>query len=69
MRARIRNNLVCITDKHHVPPRHADPRPRFTLKKDRREHEAYHLLFGCAKSFEDACEILYQDWWRPLDTG
>ena len=55
--------------KHHVPPTCPDPKPRFILKKTRRHHEAYHLLFGNAKSFEDAVEILKHDWWEFPDTN
>lgn len=50
--------------RHHVPPRHPDRRPRFILRKDERHHRAYHLLFGNAASYEDACEILKKDWWN-----
>lgn len=51
--------------KHHVPPRNPDKTPRI-IKIDERHHRAYHLLFGVAKSYEDACYILKRDWWSSL---
>jgi hypothetical protein len=51
-------------NRHHVPPRNPDPHPRFIKRKDERHHKAYHLLFAGAKSYEDACLILWQDWWE-----
>ena len=51
---------------HHVPPRHPDPQPHFLCRVDERHHQAYHLLFSAAKSYEDACRILQRDWWTPL---
>ncbi len=50
-------------DKHHVPPRHPDYRPRFIVRKKVSHHRAYHLLFQAAKSLEDCIEILRHDWW------
>ena len=52
------------SDRHHVPPRNPDANPRFIKRKDARHHQAYHLLFGAAKSYEDACLILWHDWWK-----
>lgn len=51
-------------DRHHVPPRNPDGNPRFIKRKDSRHHRAYHLLFGAAKSYEDACLVLWHDWWE-----
>lgn len=51
-------------DRHHIPPRNPDPTPRFIKRKDPRHHQAYHLLFAAAKSYEDACLILRHDWWE-----
>lgn len=48
--------------RHHVPPKFPDAEPRI-IKVDERRHRAYHLLFGNAKSYEDACFILKRDWW------
>jgi hypothetical protein len=50
--------------RHHVPPRHPDSEPRFVMDVDDRHHRAYHLLFKAAANFEDACAILWEDWWR-----
>lgn len=47
---------------HHVPPRCPDKVIR-TIYIDDRHHRAYHLLFGNPASFEDACKILWRDWW------
>lgn len=49
--------------KHHVPPRVPDVELR-TIYVDDRHHRAYHLLFGNSSSFEDACKILWRDWWN-----
>jgi hypothetical protein len=51
-------------DRHHVPPRKPDAKPRFIKRKDSRHHRAYHLLFAAAKSYDDACLILWHDWWE-----
>jgi hypothetical protein len=51
--------------KHHVPPQHPDPQPKFIKVVDDRHHRAYHVLFKAAGSFEEACEILLRDWWTP----
>jgi hypothetical protein len=51
-------------DRHHVPPRKPDANPRFIKRKDSRHHRAYHILFAAAKSYEDACLILWRDWWE-----
>lgn len=48
--------------KHHVPPRVPDQVPR-TIRVDEQSEMAYHHLFGNAKSYKDACEILKRDWW------
>ena len=53
--------------KHHVPPKKPDKQPRIIVVDDR-HHKAYHLLFGNAKSFEDACHILKRDWWTLIPT-
>lgn len=51
--------------KHHVPPKNPDPVPKpRILIKSQKHHEAYHLLFGAARSYGDACEILKRDWWQ-----
>ncbi len=55
------------TDRHHVPPRRPDANPRFIKRKDSRHHRAYHLLFAAAKSYEDACLILWHDWWEQAE--
>ena len=47
--------------EHHVKPKCPDDKPR-TIIVDVRHHRAYHLLFGNAKNFEDACFILKRDW-------
>lgn len=54
--------------KHHVPPKNPDPvpKPRILIKSEK-HHQAYHLLFGAARSFEDACAILQRDWWEIKD--
>src|SRR5208283_2752805 len=52
------------SDRHHVPPRKPDANPRFIKRKDSRHHRAYHLLFAAAKSYDDACLILWHDWWK-----
>lgn len=49
---------------HHVPPRNPDKVPR-TIRIDERHHRAYHLLFGSARSLDDAISILTRDWWSP----
>jgi hypothetical protein len=49
--------------KHHVPPRSVGA--KFILYKTQKEHEAYHLLFRNAASYEECCEILKRDWWTP----
>jgi hypothetical protein len=56
--------VVKKADRHHVPPRNPDPTPRFIKRKDSRHHQAYHLLFAAAKSYDDACLILWHDWWE-----
>ena len=50
---------------HHVPPKHPDRQPHFTLDKSRLQHDAYHALFRAAATFEDAVSILWNDWWKP----
>jgi hypothetical protein len=61
------NQLHKVT-KHHVPPQHPDPQPRFIRKVDNEFHRAYHLLFQAAATYEDACEILKRDWWtKPAE--
>jgi len=49
--------------KHHVPPKSIGA--QFILYKTCKEHEAYHLLFGNAASYEECCKILKRDWWTP----
>ena len=60
---RVTNQPTQITS-HHVPPKVPDkmPRPQI-LKKERRHHEAYHLLFHNAPDFATAVYILRRDWW------
>src|ERR1035437_3438966 len=58
------NRLDKLT-KHHVPARNPDKQPRFIRKVDERYHRSYHLLFQAAASYEDACAILWHDWWCP----
>jgi len=53
---------IVFESKHHVPPRKPDKQPR-VIRVDDRHHRAYHLLFGNPASFEDACKILWRDWW------
>lgn len=50
-------------NKHHVPPKHPDKKPVFLNEKTEKHYEAYRLIFGKAKSFEDACKILWNNWW------
>ena len=49
--------------KHHIPPKSVGA--EFILYKTRKEHEAYHLLFRNAASFEECCKILKEEWWTP----
>jgi len=49
---------------HHVPPR-SRGKTQFLLEKPEHEHRAYHLLFGNAASYEECCQILWKDWWKP----
>lgn len=54
--------------KHHVPPTNPDPAPRpRILIKSQKHHDAYHLLFGAASSFESSVEILRRDWWTDKE--
>ena len=53
--------------KHHVPPKSVGA--QFILYKTRKEHEAYHLLFGNAASYEECCKILKEQWWTPPKGG
>ena len=54
-------------NRHHIPPRHPQP---FLLKRVlKKHHEAYHLLFGTAQSFEACVEILRQHWWPVCFSG
>lgn len=48
--------------KHHVLPKHPDTNIR-TITVDEQSEKCYHLLFGNAKSYKDACSILLRDWW------
>lgn len=57
----IDNEIGRIT-RHHIPPVNSDPVPRI-IKVDDRHHKAYHLLVGNAKCFQDACHIIWRDWW------
>jgi hypothetical protein len=51
-------------DRHHIPPRHPDEKPKVIKKVLKSHHEAYHLLFGAAPSLEACIEILKRDWWN-----
>lgn len=53
--------------KHHVPPKVPDKEPRI-IKVDERHHRAYHLILGNPASFEEACRILWRDWWCKDNT-
>jgi hypothetical protein len=55
------------TTRHHVPPRHPDKQPRFVRKKRQCHHNAYHILFGAAPTFEACVDILRKDWWENPD--
>jgi len=65
LNARIKNSPTQMT-KHHVPAKCPDKtlRPAI-IKKERRHHEAWHLLFGNA-NYKMCCEILRRDWF-PFD--
>jgi hypothetical protein len=53
--------------RHHVPPRNPDRRPRKQIIwKEERHHQAYHLLFGAPRTFQEAVAILKRDWF-PFD--
>lgn len=63
--ARVRNSPTQIT-RHHVPAKCPDKTPRpAILLKERRHHEAFHLLFGNG-DYKMCCEILLRDWF-PFD--
>ena len=59
---RVKNSPTEIT-RHHQPAKCPDktPRPRI-LKKERRHHESFHLLFGNPPDYKSACAILLRDW-------
>lgn len=59
---KVRNHPLEIT-KHHQPAKVPDttPRPQILLKQ-RRHHEAFHLLFGNPANYTSACFILKRDW-------
>lgn len=62
LNARIKNHPMQIT-KHHVPPRVPDASPRpIILRKERRHHEAWHLLFQNCPDLKTAIFILQRDW-------
>jgi hypothetical protein len=49
---------------HHVPPK-SRGKTKFLLEKPENQHRAYHLLFSNAGSYEECCQILWKDWWKP----
>jgi len=57
------------TSRHHVPPRHPDEQPKFINNKKHSHREAYELLFGTARTFEEAAAILRKDWWEYPKPG
>ena len=52
-------------DEHHVPPRHPSLTTPVKIRVNKIDHAAYHQLFQNAGSYEQCCEILYRDWWKP----
>lgn len=54
------------TNKHHVPPTSTctDKSRQFIKQVPKNQHQAYHLLFGNAPSFQRCVEIL-KWWWKP----
>lgn len=50
------------TNLHHVPPRHPDKFPRL-IRMSVKRHDAYHLLVGNPKNFEDCCRVIWRDFW------
>lgn len=67
LNSRVRNAPTQMT-RHHVPALNPDKtiRPQI-LKKERRHHEAYHLLFGNCPDFNNAVYILRRDWWTDTN--
>lgn len=53
---------------HHIPPKCPDKKPVFNKQEGRmvskKSHAAYHLIFHNAATFEEAVEILWNDWWN-----
>lgn len=54
--------------RHHVPPRGRRRFRPFTLEVSRSVHDAYHHAIGNPRSFEEACQIMWERFWQPPQT-
>lgn len=68
-RRRLPNGFLDLTGTnfHHIPPQHPDRHPKFRgMRKTKKAHAAYHILYGAAGSPADAFLILWKDWWPNM---
>jgi hypothetical protein len=51
--------------KHHVPPKKRRRCRPFILNITRSIHDAYHHAIGTPRTYEEACQIMWDRFWKP----